>query len=69
MSLPPLPILLPPLLPLQVICAALGAWLFHEKGRPIWTGALLGLVFGLAGLIVAAAVPTEADRQQKSVVT
>jgi 4-hydroxybenzoate polyprenyltransferase len=66
MPLLSLPVLLPPLLPLQLICAALGGWLFREKRRPVWAGVLLGLVFGLVGLVVAAALPAEPREPRQS---
>jgi hypothetical protein len=69
MPLLSLPVLLPPLLPLQLICAALGGWLFREKGRPVWAGVLLGLVFGLVGLVVAAALPAETRPPRQSAPT
>jgi hypothetical protein len=62
----PLPILLPPLLPLQLICGALGGWILREKGRPIWAGAVLGLLLGLAGLAIAAVLPRAATDGRRS---
>jgi hypothetical protein len=68
MPLLPLPILLPPLLPFQLICGALTAWMFREKGRPVWAGALLGVTLGLVGLVIAAALSGEhADREKAAV--
>ena len=36
--------------------AILTAWVFRNNGRPAWIGAILGLIFGLAALIVSVIV-------------
>ena len=66
MPLLPLPILLPPLVPLQLICGPLGGWIFSEKSRRVWAGVLIGLFLGLPGLVIAAAFPRAAAAGQRS---
>ncbi|HYY34497.1 MAG TPA: hypothetical protein VE693_13095 [Gaiellaceae bacterium] len=63
MPLLPLPILLPPLVPLQLICGALGGWIFREKSRRVWAGVLLGLFLGLPRPRLRGGVPARGGRR------
>ena len=49
-----------------VVCAALCAWIWKANARPPLVGGLIGLLFGLAGIIVSLLVFMTGNRKRRA---
>jgi hypothetical protein len=57
------------LLVIEIACAALTGWIFRNHGRPAWVGVLLGLLFGLAAVVISLIVFGMAGRRGRGAAT
>lgn len=49
----------------MILCGALGGYVSKEKNRPEGEGIILGVLFGLIGVVIAALLPTLDSKPQK----
>jgi len=57
------------LLVVEVLCAVLTAWVWKSNRRPAWVGAILGLLFGIAALVISLIVFTVGSRRRGGAAT